>query len=65
MYLLPTHTLISHITVLGADPKVRLQQTFPETRIVNNYKTLVVNKDGDCYMACVVDNKPSDKKVCI
>ncbi|WAR06185.1 AMAL-like protein [Mya arenaria] len=50
-------------TAWGADPKVRLRQTFPETQLVYNYKTLVVEKDKDCYMACVVDNKPADKKV--
>lgn len=51
------------LSVWSADPKVRLKQTFPYTTIVNNYKTVVVEKDKDCYLACVVDNKPADKKV--
>lgn len=45
------------------DPKVVVRQTFPYTTMVNNYKTIVTHKDKDAYMACVVDNKPGDKKV--
>lgn len=52
-----------YLSAWSADPKVRLKQTFPYTTTVNNYKTVVVEKDKDCYLACVVDNKPADKKV--
>ncbi|KAL4228855.1 hypothetical protein ACF0H5_011895 [Mactra antiquata] len=47
----------------SADPKVKLKHTFPNTTIVNNYKTVVVEKDKDCFLSCVVDNKPAAKKV--
>ena len=40
-----------------------MRQTFPYTKKVNNYKSIVVEKDADAYMACVVDNKPGDRKV--
>lgn len=50
-------------SVWGADPKVVLRYTFPYTKVVNNYKTVTVEKDADCFLACVVDNKPADKKV--
>lgn len=49
--------------VWGADPKVIIKQTFPDTVYRNNHKTIIVEKDGDCFLACVVDNKPADKKV--
>ncbi|XP_060572513.1 protein amalgam-like [Ruditapes philippinarum] len=50
-------------TVWCADPKVVLRYTFPKTVIRSNYKTVVVEKDSDCFLACIVDNKPADKKV--
>jgi hypothetical protein len=53
-----------HTTVLCADPTVYLDQTFPYTTKVDGYPTLVVQKDKDAYLACVVDKKPKGMPVC-
>jgi len=45
------------------DPTIYLKQTFPYTQRVNNYNTLVVEKDKDCFLACVVDKKPKKSPV--
>lgn len=55
-------TLSFHI-VLCADPTVYLDQTFPYTTKVDGYPTLVVQKDKDAYLACVVDKKPKGMPV--
>ncbi|XP_045209942.2 protein amalgam-like [Mercenaria mercenaria] len=49
--------------VLSADPTVYLKQTFPYTTKVDGYPTLVVEKDKDAYLACVVDKKPKGMPV--
>ena len=42
-----------------------IRQTFPYTTKVNNYKYIIVPKDTDIYMACVVDNiGPANKVSC-
>ncbi|XP_045209939.2 protein amalgam-like [Mercenaria mercenaria] len=50
-------------TAWCADPKVTIKYTFPKTVVRNNYKTVVVEKDRDCLLACIVDNKRAEKKV--
>lgn len=57
-----TPVVTLHI-VLAADPTVYLKQTFPKTTIVDGYPTLVVEKDRDAYLACVVDKKPKGMPV--
>lgn len=49
--------------VLCADPTVYLDQTFPHTTKVNGYPTLVIEKDRDALLACVVDKKPAGMPV--
>lgn len=61
--LVPIILLAILTTVWCADPKVALKYTFPKTVVRNNYKTVVVEKDKDCFLACVVDNRPVEKKV--
>ncbi|KAL4228625.1 Basement membrane-specific heparan sulfate proteoglycan core protein [Mactra antiquata] len=49
--------------VYGADPTVYLDQTYPHTTTYGGYKTLIVEKDKDAYLACVVDKKPKGMPV--
>ena len=51
------------IPVWCTDPKVVIRQTFPYTTSANNYKYIIVPKDTDIYMACVVDNIGPQNKV--
>ena len=45
------------------DPTIYMKQTFPYTRRVDGYLTVVVEKDKDAVHACVIDKRPPQSPV--
>ncbi|XP_052807003.1 protein amalgam-like [Mya arenaria] len=55
--------LLLNNVVFCHDPTIYMKYTFPDTRKVDGYNTIVVEKDKDCTLSCVIDKKPKTSEL--